>query len=150
MKVHQKQRKREQTDLCSQERLRCQVILKLSLEGQATDRQNLGSPNPLPWAQPLPQHLSVCLFPFPLPKIQLPKPSLFRNDVGFTDYTGRTNSVPPKKSTKKKEELDINEAENDTQVTKYSLIWGCRHLKLNNCLIPVINTLPHKPGRLYF
>lgn len=127
------------------------MFVKLSLEGQATDRQNLGSPNPLLWARPLPQHLYVCLFLFPLPKIQLPKPSLFRNDVGFKDYKARTNSVPPpeKAYSKKKEELDINEAENDTQVTKYSLIWGCRHLKLNNCLIPVINTLLHKTGRYF-
>lgn len=105
--------------------------------------------NPLLQAQPLPLHLYVHLFPFS--RVQLQKPALFRNSVGFYDYKVKTNSVPTRKSIfKKRRELDIKEAEIDVLVTKESLIWGCRRPELNNCLIPVIHALLHKPGRLYF
>lgn len=90
-------------------------------------------------------------FSFPFPKYSSQNlPCLETMWVSKTTKRGQIQFPPEKAHSKKKEELDINEAENDTQVTKYSLIWGCRHLKLNNCLIPVINTLLHKPGRLYF
>lgn len=105
--------------------------------------------NALLQAQPLPLHLYVHLFPFS--QIQLQKPPLFRNNVGFCDYKERTIAVPTRKSIfKKRRELDVQEAESDILVIKESLVWGCRHPELNNCLIPVIHILLHKPGRLYF
>lgn len=105
--------------------------------------------NALLQVQPLPLHLYVHLFPFS--QEQLQKPPLFRNNVGFSDYKVRTNSVRIRKSIfKKRREFDVKEAENDILVIKESPIWGCRRPELSNCLIPVIHILLHKPGRFLF